>query len=94
MNGGHSAAMTLSSNPELSYHGVDVCDHAYVTPAVEWLAHDFPGRVTFTKGSSLGVLPELARQRLSFDAFHEDGYKRSITGTSSTAVAWRRGTGP
>jgi hypothetical protein len=75
VNGGHSAFMALSSNPELSYHGVDVCDHAYVVPAVEWLAQEFPGRVTFTKGSSLSVLPELARQRFSFDAFHEDGHK-------------------
>ncbi len=75
VNGGHSAFLALSSNPGLLYHGVDVCDHAYVIPAVEWLAKLFPGRVTFTKGSSLDVLPELARQRLSFDAFHEDGHK-------------------
>jgi hypothetical protein len=75
VNGAHAAFLALSSNPRLSYHGVDVCRHGYVIPAVEWLAAEFPGRVTFTQGSSLSVLPELGRQRLDFDAFHVDGHK-------------------
>jgi hypothetical protein len=73
--GGHSAYLALSANPKLLYHGVDICEHAYVIPAVEWLQGEFPGRVFLHKGDSLAVLPELVRQELPFDVFHVDGYK-------------------
>jgi predicted O-methyltransferase YrrM len=75
VNGGHSAFLALSANPGLSYHGVDIGSHAYVSPAVAWLQEEFPGRVFFHKGSSLTVLPELVRQQLCFDVFHVDGHK-------------------
>jgi hypothetical protein len=75
VNGGHSAYVALTANPELRYHGVDICDHAYVEPAIAWLQERFPGRVTLTAGSSLEVLPRLHRQGLRFDAFHVDGAK-------------------
>ena len=75
VNGCHSAFLVLSANPRLEYHGVDICDHSYVEPAVEWLRGEFPGRVFFYTGNSLDVLPALAKRGLTFDAFHIDGAK-------------------
>ena len=75
VNGGHSALLALVANPDLHFHGVDICDHSYVEPVVGWLESEFPGRVFFHPGDSLRVLPELSRRRLSFDVFHIDGAK-------------------
>jgi hypothetical protein len=75
VNGGHSAYLALTSNPDLEFHGVDICEHSYVLPVVEWLKREFPGRVFFYPGSCLKVLPLLASQPLRFDCFHIDGAK-------------------
>jgi hypothetical protein len=56
---------------------VDIGDHAYVRPAVEWLSAEFPGRVFFSEGSCLQVLPQLAKGDLRFDLFHIDGAKHT-----------------
>lgn len=77
VNGGHSAYVALSSNPSLEFHGVDIGEHAYVRPAVEWLEHEFPGRVHFYEGSCLAVLPALAKRGMTFDLFHIDGAKHT-----------------
>jgi len=71
VNAGHSAYIALTCNPELTYHGVDICEFPYVVPAVEWLQAHFPGRVAFSPGSSAQVLPFAGR----FDALHLDGAK-------------------
>lgn len=75
VNGGHSAYLALTSNPELEFHGVDICEWSYVKPAVEWLQARFPGRVHLHVGDSMKVLPALAKSGLTFDAFHIDGAK-------------------
>ena len=75
VNGGHSAYVALTANPKLAYHGVDICFHGYVRPAIAWLQSEFPGRVSFTAGNSLRALPELRRQGQRFDAVHIDGAK-------------------
>jgi Methyltransferase domain len=75
VNGGHSAYLALTENPELEFHGVDICEHSYVENAVAWLKGEFPGRVFFYKGDSGSVLPALAARGLTFDAFHIDGAK-------------------
>jgi hypothetical protein len=75
VNGGHSAFLALTSNPEIEFHGVDVCEHAYVRPAVEWLEAEFPGRVFFYEGDCRDVLPRLARGGGKYDVFHIDGAK-------------------
>jgi hypothetical protein len=77
VNGGHSALLALSENPTLEFHGVDICEHAYVKPAVAWLENEFPGRVFFYPGDCLTVLPSLVRRRLSCDVFHVDGAKHT-----------------
>lgn len=75
VNGGHSAYLALTSNPDLEFHGVDICEHAYVRPAIAQLAGAFPGRVYFYDGDGRKVLPELEAKGLRFDAFHIDGAK-------------------
>jgi predicted O-methyltransferase YrrM len=77
VNGGHSAYLALSSNPTLQFTGVDICEHAYVHPAVEWLKAEFPGRVAFYEGSCLTLLPRLAKEGARFDLFHIDGGKHT-----------------
>jgi Methyltransferase domain len=75
VNGGHSAYLALTSNAELEFHGVDICEWSYVQPAVEWLQSNFPGRVHLHAGDSMKVLPALVKSGLTFDAFHIDGAK-------------------
>jgi hypothetical protein len=75
VNGGHSAYLALTANPGLEFHGVDICEHPYVRPAMAQLTQAFPGRVFFYGGDCRRVLPELAAQGLRFDAFHIDGAK-------------------
>lgn len=77
VNAGHSAFLALSSNPSLHFTGVDICEHPYVGPVVEWLQAEFPGRVEFRKGSCLDVLPLLAREGARYDLFHIDGGKHT-----------------
>jgi len=77
VNGGHSAYVALSATPDLEFHGVDIGEHSYVRPAIDWLAAEFPGRVFFHEGSCLEVLPRLHRQGLRFDLFHVDGAKHT-----------------
>jgi predicted O-methyltransferase YrrM len=77
VNGGHSAYLALTANPELEFHGVDIGEHAYVRPVVEWLQAEFPGRVSFYEGDCLKVLPALARAGLRPDLFHVDGAKHT-----------------
>lgn len=75
VNGGHSAYVALSANPNLSFYGVDLCEYGYVQPAIEILKKLFPDRVTLLAGNSLEALPELAKSNEVFDAFHIDGAK-------------------
>jgi hypothetical protein len=75
VNGGHSAYLALTSNPMLEFHGIDICEHAYVLPTVEHLEEEFPGRFFFYRGDCLEVLPRLAEAGQRFDIFHIDGAK-------------------
>lgn len=75
VNAGHGALLCLSANPDLVWHGVDICEHGYVEPCVAFLAQEFPGRVRFSRGDSREALPRLATHvpGLEFDLFHVDG---------------------
>ena len=75
VNAGHGALLCLSANPDLVWHGVDICVHGYVEPCVAYLAAEFPGRVSLSRGDSREALPRLATHRpeLDFDLFHVDG---------------------
>ena len=78
-NAGHSALWMLHHNKTLHYTGVDICQHRYVAPAVEFLKQKFPGRVDFYAGDSLRVLPEILEKKLpkAFDIVHIDGLHTS-----------------
>jgi hypothetical protein len=75
VNAGHAALLALSGNPSLTYYGVDIGAHSYVSACVNYLAKEFPGRVHYFPGDSREVLPVLATHRpdLDFDIFHIDG---------------------
>jgi hypothetical protein len=75
VNAGHSALLALSCNRGLIYYGVDLNEHAYTEPCVNYLKAEFPGRVRFFAGNSLEVLPALVARRaeFDFDLFHVDG---------------------
>jgi hypothetical protein len=75
VNAGHSALLALSANPKLIYYGVDLNEHAYTAPCVNYLKAEFPGQVEFFAGNSLEVLPALVARRadFNFDLFHVDG---------------------
>jgi hypothetical protein len=75
VNAGHCALLCLSANPDLVWHGVDICVHTYVEPCMAYLEQQFSGRVRFFRGDSREVLPRLASHRpeLDFDLFHVDG---------------------
>ena len=75
VNAGHGALLCLSANPDVVWHGVDICIHTYVQPCAAYLSREFPGRVDFLRGDSREVLPRLATHRaeLEFDLFHVDG---------------------
>ncbi len=75
VNAGHSALLALSCNSSLVYYGVDLNEHAYTVPCVDYLKAEFPGRVHFFPGNSLAVLPDLVARRaeFDFDLFHVDG---------------------
>lgn len=75
VNGGHSAFVALTSNPNLELHGVDVCVHAYARHAAQWLCDEFGDRFVFHPGDCRKVLPRLAQRGLRYDAFHLDGAK-------------------
>lgn len=77
VNGGHSAYLALTSNAMLEFHGIDICEHAYVLPVVVHLEEEFPGRFFFYRGDCLEVLPRLVKARQRFDIFHIDGAKRT-----------------
>jgi len=88
VNGGHSAYLALTANPDLEFHGIDICQHPYVIPAVTWLQEQFPGRVLFTEGSSLDVVPDMVRRGDRYDAFHIHGPKGAYYHDIVHCTAW------
>lgn len=74
-NAGHSALLALSSNPNLFYYGVDICQNPYTKKCSEILERAFPKRIKMHEGDSREVLPYLATHNtdIKFDIFHVDG---------------------
>lgn len=74
-NAGHSALLTLHSNPDLIYHGVDICQAPYTAECAGRLKYKYPNRFFFYRGDSREILPYLAthHSHLKFDVFHVDG---------------------
>ena len=95
VNAGHSALLALSCNPELTYYGVDLNEHAYTETCLNYLKSEFPGRVEFFPGNSLDVLPALVARRanFNFDLFHVDGGHTSEVCASDVAHCIRLAAG-
>ncbi len=73
-NSGHSAAIALLENPELSLTVVDLASHSYTRGCAEVLADIFPGRIEFRFGDSRSVLQLSHGSRASdYDLVHIDG---------------------
>ncbi|WP_175478910.1 class I SAM-dependent methyltransferase [Rubrimonas cliftonensis] len=74
-NGGHSALMALSLNPELRLTAVDIGHHPYTALAARFLKRLFPERFRFVEGDSREVVPalRLALVGARFDFAHIDG---------------------
>jgi hypothetical protein len=87
VNGGHSALLSLSANPELQFIGVDIAafyppeprchPELYVPAAFETLNELFPGRTCAIIGNCIDVLPQYTRQHNTphIDFLHLDGDK-------------------
>ena len=68
---GHSLFIMLLAKPDLVAHLIDI-DDTFALPAAQILANHFPqSRLTFMKGDSNEVLPQV---NMSFDLFHIDGF--------------------
>lgn len=73
-NGGHSALLALTANPELRYHGMDFGNHPYTRPCFEYLRGVFGDRINLWIGDSRDLIPALRHSGgYCFDLFHIDG---------------------
>jgi hypothetical protein len=74
-NGGHSAVMWLTANPDLHVYAFDLGLHSYARTAQTWIDKHFPGRLTLTLGNSVETVPAFARDHpeLVCDILHIDG---------------------
>jgi Methyltransferase domain len=94
VNAGHSALLALSANPRLQYNGVDLAEHAYTVPCVDYLKGEFPGRIHLFPGDSREVLPWLAdRNETDFDLIAIDGGHTSEVCLSDMTNAVRMSAG-
>jgi hypothetical protein len=94
VNAGHSALLALSCNPNLQYYGVDIVDHAYTVPCVDYLKGEFPGRIHLFPGDSREVLPWLAdRGETDYDLIAIDGGHTSEVCLSDMTNAVRMSAG-
>jgi hypothetical protein len=70
---GHSLLIMLVANPNLKIVGIDINDK-YSVPAINYLKKNFNcSKITFIKGNSLKVLPNLVKENRLFDFIHIDG---------------------
>jgi predicted O-methyltransferase YrrM len=72
-NAGHSALLILSSNPKVTYFGVDIGEHSYTQEAGRILQNYFGDRFKLIIGDSQDVLPKLKNERQRYDLIHIDG---------------------
>ena len=94
VNAGHSALLALSCNPNLQYYGVDIVDHDYTVPCVDYLKGEFPGRIHLFPGNSREVMPWLAdRGETDYDLIAIDGGHTSEVCLSDMTNAVRMGAG-
>ena len=89
VNGGHSAFLMMSANPNIKYIGNDICKfyppesrchpEVYVPVAFDCLKELFPDRITTITGDCLVELPKYAEKNnfQHIDLLHLDGHKQT-----------------
>jgi predicted O-methyltransferase YrrM len=73
-NGGHSANLFLSLNPDIKVTSFDLGEHSYVYPAKEWIDNKYPSRHNLILGDSRSSIPTFIRKNpTKFDLIFIDG---------------------
>ena len=73
-NGGHSAEIFLSSNPDIQLTSFDIGQHSYVSVGKEYIDNTFPNRHTLILGNSLETVPKyIKNNNIKFDIIYIDG---------------------
>ena len=72
-NGGHSAELFLSSNPNVELVSFDIGHHDYLKHGKEFIDNKFPNRHTLIIGNSLQSVPEYSNTEKPFDVIFIDG---------------------
>ena len=72
-NGGHSAELFLSSNPNVELVSFDIGHHDYLKHGKEFIDKKFPNRHTLIIGNSLHSVPEYSNTEKTFDVIFIDG---------------------
>lgn len=69
-NAGHSAAIMLNYNRDITLTIIDNCQHAYTKPCYEYLKDVYKDRLILLEGDSRYILPNLKE---TYDMIHIDG---------------------
>ena len=73
-NGGHSAEIFLSSNPNIQLTSFDIWQHSYVSVGKEYIDNTFPNRHTLILGNSIETVPKyIKNNNVKFDIIYIDG---------------------
>jgi len=72
-NGGHSAELFLSSNPEVELVSFDIGHHDYLKRGKEFIDNTYPNRHTLIIGNSLQSVPDYSKTANPFDVIFIDG---------------------
>ena len=73
-NGGHSAEIFLSSNPNIQLTSFDIGQHSYVSVGKEYIDNTFPNRHTLILGNSIETVPKyIKNNNVKFDIIYIDG---------------------
>ena len=72
-NGGHSAELFLSSNPNVELVSFDIGHHDYLKHGKEFIDNKYPNRHTLIIGNSLQTVPEYSKTSKPFDIIFIDG---------------------
>jgi hypothetical protein len=74
-NAGHSAAVWLTSQPDLRLQSFDIGMHGYVRTAANHIKAQFPGRFDIELGDSVQAVPGFVQRHPGFvcDVLHVDG---------------------
>lgn len=68
-NSGFSTLLMLMTNPNVNITCVDLGEHSYRQPCLEWLLTQFPNRIQYFEGDSREILPKLIETKIHMILF-------------------------